>query len=535
MVTRRADGSRKTESREHFGRLRGRAKEPRAGNLAAHEVELKFVVPERARAALVSALDSPPYQARHLTSRYFDTPDGHLGAAGISLRLRQIDQDWVQTLKISAGGNIQDRLEDEVSVSRSADGSLPALDLTRHDRKPAGAALKRLLKSENGQQLVERYSTDVVRRSCELKGGQSRVEVAFDQGRVVTGEREAPVCELEFELKAGDAKDLCDIARAWVERYALWLSTESKSARGERLVAACEDLPVVKATHPKLDAEISGPVLLQAVVRSCLDQVLPNATAVAAGSLDNEHVHQLRVGLRRLRTAMRELGDLSDQLNPEWEAPLADVFRQLGAYRDRKAVLEALGPKLLEAGASGVDWMKTEGDQADSVAAVRDARFQTALLHVLGFALGEHPGGDGAGDASPVMKRFRRRLNSLHRSVVSDGLRFRRLNEPAQHRVRKRLKRLRYFSEFVGALYDEKALESYLDSLHPAQDALGEHNDYAVARDMARAAADRGDPDAVFALRWLDKQQEKSAKASKRALKVIDDAPRYWKKELSFH
>ena len=42
-------------------------------------------------------------------------------------------------------------------------------------------------------------------------------------------------------------------------------------------------------------------------MHECLEQVLVNASEIAAGSSDAEHVHQLRVGIRRLRTAMREL------------------------------------------------------------------------------------------------------------------------------------------------------------------------------------------------------------------------------------
>lgn len=529
MEARQTDIGRKAERPMLRRSSKARAKPLTAEKDPEHEIELKFAVPERSREALIAALERQPNQTHHLTSHYFDTPDGRLAAAGVSLRLRQVDHDWVQTLKVSAGGDIQERLEDEVAVSRAADQAPLTLDITCHDRSAAGPALKRALKDCNGQALVERYTTAVVRRSCELSEGESRVELAFDQGQVTAGERHAPVCELEFELKAGGAKGLCTLARAWLGPHGLCLSTESKSARGERLVEARDDLPVVKATLPKLDAEMSGPVMLQVIVRSCLDQILPNATAVAAGSRDHEHVHQLRVGLRRLRTAMRELGDLSDLLDPACEGPIAEGFRQLGAYRDRDAVLEALRPELMEAGATGLGWMEAEGEPADPVSAVRDVHFQTALLEVLGFALDGNPGGKGAEGGSALIKQLRKRLKTLHRSVVGDGLRFKKLNETAQHRVRKRLKRLRYVSEFVGGLFDRRAVDTYLDGLRPAQDALGEHNDYVVAREMARKAADEGDPEAAFARKWLDKRQKKSAKASWRVLKAMDEAPLFWK------
>lgn len=396
MATRQTDLGRKADPPMHGRNSKAGAKAPVAEMDHGREIELKFAVPERSRDALIAALTRQPNQTRKLTSHYFDTPDGHLAAAGVSLRLRQVDQDWVQTLKVSVGGDIQERLEDEVVVSRAADEAPLTVDITCHDRSAAGPALKRALKGCNRQALVERYSTEVVRHSCELIEDESRVELAFDQGQVTAGERHSPLCELEFELKAGGAKRLCTVSRAWVGPHGLCLSTESKSARGERLVEGRDNLPVVKATPPKLNAEMSGPVMLQVIVRSCLDQILPNATAVAAGSRDHEHVHQLRVGLRRLRTAMRELGDLSDQLDPAWEGPIAEAFRQLGAYRDRDAVLEALRPELMEAGATNLGWMEAEGEAADPVAAVRAVQFQTALLEVLGFALDVNPGEEGA-------------------------------------------------------------------------------------------------------------------------------------------
>jgi cyclic-di-GMP phosphodiesterase TipF (flagellum assembly factor) len=66
------------------------------------------------------------------------------------------------------------------------------------------------------------------------------------------------------------------------------------------------------------------------VVRSCLDQVLANASLLAEGNLADSVVHQLRVGIRRLRTAQRELGAWGGDLDDAWQAPAAETFRKLG-------------------------------------------------------------------------------------------------------------------------------------------------------------------------------------------------------------
>jgi len=124
----------------------------------------------------------------------------------------------------------------------------------------------------------------------------------------------------------------------------------------------------------------------------------------------------------------------------------------------------------------------------------------------------------------------RRRLRKLHREVVRDGRRFEALDEALQHRVRKRLKRLRYLAECVAPLFGEHAVERYLKHLRPAQDALGAHNDAHVALALYRQATER-DPKAWFAVGWLQSQQGASAAVCRRALKEVAGAPKFWKKK----
>ena len=66
------------------------------------------------------------------------------------------------------------------------------------------------------------------------------------------------------------------------------------------------------ATAPAFRRDATGAQIVVAVLQSCLNQILPNASELAAASGDSEHIHQLRVGIRRLRTALRELDGLTD-------------------------------------------------------------------------------------------------------------------------------------------------------------------------------------------------------------------------------
>lgn len=97
-----------------------------------------------------------------------------------------------------------------------------------------------------------------------------------------------------------------------------------------------------------------------------------------------------------------------------------------------------------------------------------------------------------------------------------------------QHKVRKRLKRLRYLAEFVEALWPGKATRRYLRQLGPAQDALGAHNDVAMAQERFQKDA-RTDPRALFAAGFPQAHLGTTAREAHAALKDLADAPRFWK------
>ena len=69
-----------------------------------------------------------------------------------------------------------------------------------------------------------------------------------------------------------------------------------------------------------------------------------------------EHVHQLRVGIRRLRTALREMADLAPAIDPAWEPALVDTFRALGRQRDRDHLLQTVQPQIEAVGGPPIAW-----------------------------------------------------------------------------------------------------------------------------------------------------------------------------------
>ena len=146
--------------------------------------------------------------------------------------------------------------------------------------------------------------------------------------------------------------------------------------------------PAVKSQRPRFHHDAAGSEIFRAAFLSCLDQVLANASNVASGCLDDEVVHQLRIGLRRMRTVWREMPDWRGDLATSWLQPAADVFRALGVDRDRRTVAAAMREPLLEAGSPDPDLRATRDEQpVDVVELVRSKDFQHALLDMLDFAL----------------------------------------------------------------------------------------------------------------------------------------------------
>lgn len=484
-----------------------------------NELELKLGLPPEALSSLRDALLARGAERIAMKARYFDTPDGRLAEHRIALRLRLEGERWVQTLK-AEGDSAVSRLEHEVPLHERE----PALlDVHRHDGTAVGARLMQALDG-NAAPLDERHGTDVTRLRCELHDNHGGVvEVALDEGRATGGGRSSPIAELEIEHKQGPLAGLFELARAWTLHGGLWLITLPKSARGHRLWRE-EPVRAAKLREIALDRHADGAALLRGIFHPLLDAVLANAGEVAEGHDDTEIVHQLRVGLRRLRTALRELSGLSPTIEPSWESTLAATFAQLGARRDAEVVSEAVRPLLEAVQAPITAWQPPA--EVDVVAAVRDSRFQCTLIEMLAW-LHADDGTLSSATGEEARELICHRLSSLHRKVAKAARRFEAMAPDQQHHVRKRLKRLRYLAEMTQSLWSAKAAARYIEQLKPAQDALGHHNDVATAANAFRADAVR-DPHAWFAAGFLQAHLAVTARDARRSLRKLRKAEPFW-------
>lgn len=266
---------------------------------------------------------------------------------------------------------------------------------------------------------------------------------------------------------------------------------------------------------------------MREVLGSALEQVRANADAVAAGDGAPERIHQLRVGLRRLRTVLRDCAELVPGLHADWLEPLAQAFGRLGTLRDDQVLAPVVAPLLHAAGAPLVACKSAKARPGQAADALQVPGFAEALAGLEALVRS----GEGFADLPPARTRQRlaARMARLHRQVVRKGRHFDHLPVDEQHRVRKRLKRLRYLAEFTGPLWTgKKAQRRYLKALEPAQDALGLHNDVAVAADQFRAAAQR-DGRAWFAAGYLQAHLAVTARGGRKALARVGRAEVFWK------
>jgi inorganic triphosphatase YgiF len=494
------------------------------------EIELKFGVPAARAGAIDAALRRAKARRLALESRYFDTPDRRLAEAGLSLRLRRSSGLWEQTLKAPARG-LGERLEETVLRPGRWGADGPPLDPSLHDDTAAGRVLREALGKGEGApgELAPAHACRVERRAIEIDAHGGRVEVAFDRGEVQAGTARAPVCELEYELKDGDPRALIEFGREAVRAHGAWLSTLSKAARGDRLALGAIEGEPVKARSPRLHRSMDGAQVFRAALRACLDQVLGNASEIGGGSQAAEAVHQLRVGIRRTRTAWRELGPLCPVPAPDWETPMVEAFRALGAFRDRHTVVASLQARLAASGAPEPTLAATDDPEpADPVEVVRADAFQQALLDALALTL-PFPIEPPARAPVGALEFVAARLERLHRQLKRAAKRFEASSPEEQHQARKRVKRLRYLGELTGSLFKAKAVERYLARLAPAQDSLGSHVDLLVGLERARATAEAGEPDAWFNVGWLTAQLDASAEHCARALERAAKSDPFWK------
>ena len=494
------------------------------------EIELKLAVDprdvSRLRDSPILRSASLKHAARQrLVTTYYDTPSFSIGRSGAILRVRKVGRERVQSVKMNAAesGGLARRIELECSI-RSERPDLMQI---------ADPDVRRLIQESCADtDLVPIFVTDVVRETWLLQLGRSRIECAIDRGIVAADGRRAPICEVELELKSGQPVRLFQLARHLNGIVPLRIEAASKAARGYDL-ANNAGLTAPTAVPVHFEPAMSVRDSFVAIARACVAHLLASAH-YAYKSSDPEGIHELRVSIRRMRAAFAVFrAAMPESYRCRIGDELRVLQRKLGTAREWDVLVEetfAGMPRRLRKQRSSeklVQMAQTERVEGykSAHAALQNPRYTDLLLRLASwiesqFGFGALPtrerkwrpnvlAGPAPRFASEVMRAYHERVRKL-------GQKIRKLDTGELHRLRIRVKKLRYATEFFGSIWPNRRTKRYLSALKDLQEGLGELHDATVAETLVARLRTAGAGDAKCATapvdRWLLDCQRRSRK-----------------------
>lgn len=436
------------------------------------EIELKLEVDPKDLPRLRA---SPLLKGRgktraRLVSRYFDTPDRTLERAGYTLRLRETRGGTIQTIKREGGhaAGLFVRPEWE----QPSEGEVPVLD--------AGGPLSDLV---SPAELEIAFVSEVERDVRHVTLGGAQIEIALDEGQVRAGERASAICELELELKGGEAQPLFALAHELNALVPLRIGVRSKAERGHAL-GRNADAAVIKSEPLTLDPDGDTRKGFAAIATACIRHFRLNEPLLLEAG-DADALHQTRVALRRLRSAFSSFKRLlaGDPRAATLSRELRWLAGELGDARD----LDVLIPKL-EAHHRARLVAARALALSEAKSALNSLRARTLMLDLaewLAIGAWRVEPADPALAREPIAVLAARLLCGHRRRLKRRGQNLSALDDHHRHKARIEAKKLRYATEFFASLWTDKKARArlcdFLAALEDLQDQLGALNDQVAA------------------------------------------------------
>ncbi|QIE29330.1 CHAD domain protein (plasmid) [Caballeronia sp. SBC1] len=467
--------------------------------LQANKEQLKQIL---SLPVLVPLLAGPPRTER-LISTYFDTRDLIFHEEGIALRVRAVGDSFVQTLKTEgsteAGMYVREEYETPVEAN------VPDIGALRDCMPKKSSVAKLLAMTDVATALAPQFTTRVKRTVLSLQFPEGdEVEVALDDGVIEGGSLTEVFQEVELELKTGKPDRLYHLALDLLRVVPMRISSLSKGERGYNLIRPMS-YSATRAEPLTLRKKDTVEAAFECIVQNCLTQIQGNELGVIKSD-DAEPVHQMRVGIRRLRSAI----DLVEPLlvfPVSLEAELKWIAGKLGAARDWEVLATStlsgtFGDAHRDFDAQAM--LRVAGETArqhrtEAAASVDSTRYACLVIELTRW-FEQSQWREGLDDerrdalSMPVSEFAAEALHERHRKLMKRGRHLPDLDPDTRHRARIAAKKLRYAMEFFATLYEKKTLQNYAATLTQLQDDLGWRNDLAVAdgllRDLAVTAPD---------------------------------------------
>jgi triphosphatase len=473
---------------------------------------------------------------RTLRSIYFDTPDHRLRALGISLRLRSDGESWLQTVK--SGTAVEGGVSNPVELEAPTERPEPDLGLI------ANRKVRRKVEKAVDRSILEPVFETVVQRTTrQLNSGSGEIELALDEGSVRAGGAENPLCEAELELKSGAPEFLLQTAARLFAAEPVRLAESSKAERGYSLALGRTNghahVEPQRGLLPDLKREQTCAEAFALIVRSAADQIAANRRAVLE-TVDPAAAHQLRIGLRRLRSALRAFRPLHDTAAlRELEAHAQTLARTVGELRDADVLIEHIYAPVAGLIKADVGLPRVRA----ALLAHRDRareRVRTALegqqwsVLQLYLALWPRTIADAPKLAGPIRKFARSALKKQWKKVADSGERLDDLSVEQRHEMRKALKTLRYAIEFFASLYPEAETRPFIKETRSLQEVFGYLNDVVAAERLgglcheACAESREAQRAAGYVLGWHNAQADHAWKDAHKGWQRLKALPCFW-------
>ncbi|WP_153912695.1 inorganic triphosphatase [Shewanella sp. TC10] len=284
------------------------------------EIELKLFMQSQYHDLLVNLLngmsESTPQETRKLSNKYFDTGALQLRHWKMGLRVRSGENFTEQTIKTAGSviGGIHTRPEYNIAI----DEKTPLLDLFPKDIWPNEADIDAI---QDDLHCV--FETNFTRQAWHIYIEGSLVEVAFDLGDVIANGQTESICEIEFELLAGEASALLHLAIEVAKAIPVRLGKASKAQRGYQLSGHQHSAPLENIDYICLPTDKSLSKTLQVLLETGIErwQVIES---LLIETQDIPHQAklwmQLRACVRLLRLTLSQFGLLNKQVLQYFES-----------------------------------------------------------------------------------------------------------------------------------------------------------------------------------------------------------------------
>jgi triphosphatase len=471
--------------------------------------------------------------SQRLVTTYYETPGKELAGRGVSLRIRQADGRTIQTVKsVGDSAVANSRGEWEWAVKEPK----PDLGLVKQ------APVADLFADVSEDRLEPAVVTDVVRTTQSLDIDGDVVEAALDLGSVKAGKTKEDIRELE--LREGTPASLYRLALELNSAVPFDIEVESKAARGFRLKEGSPPRPS-KPSDMRLESDGQAVEVLCAIVEETLGHLLANQPAALAG--DPEGVHQVRIGVRRVRSALRLFSPLLEPHTKRlFEDELRHAGRTIGEARDWDVFCnEILGQvsespearKLAEMVKAPAEARRASAHKR-CVRQLQDPSFRALILGLAAWIEEGREDSDQVGDKDlkrEIIDIADELLDRLDAKAMNRGRAVRRDASPAElHPLRKSLKKLRYSVEFLESIFSPKKAKRFLRRLKKLQKALGEINDAAMATRLAEGLAAHKHLELAPSVAAISSSRERAARDAMKGLRkkwqAYCDEPRFWRR-----